>query len=131
MTATSIKLSPRADKALDGLQDKAGDLAHDVRSSKDQLIDDFKALAQEAEKLLAESGDLGSTALEDAQRKLKAQLNEARHRLAELEALTREKAREAARATDDYVHDHPWQSAAIAGGVGLVVGLLLASRRTH
>lgn len=131
MTATSIKLSPRAEKALDGLQDKAGDLADDMRSSKDQLIQDFKALAREAEKLLSESGEIGGSALDEAQRKLKAQLNEARHRLAELEALTREKARHAARATDDYVHDHPWQSAAIAGGVGVVVGLLLGSRRTH
>lgn len=131
MTATSLKISPRTDKAIDGLQDKAAELAHDMRSSKDQLIHDFKALAQEAERLLAESNDMGGTALDDAQRKLRAQLNEARHRLAELEALTREKAREAARATDDYVHENPWQSMAIAGGVGVVVGLLLGSRRAH
>lgn len=128
---TTLKFSPRAEKALDGMHDKAGDLAHDVRSSKDQLIHDFRALAEEAEKLLAESTQVGGSALEDAQRKLKSQLNEARHRLAELEALTREKAREAARATDDYVHDNPWQSLAIAGGVGVVVGLLIGTRRAH
>lgn len=131
MTATSIKLSPRADKVLDGLQDKAGELAHDMRSSKDQLIHDFRALAQEAEKLLAESSNASGSAFEEAQRKLKAQLNDARQRLAELEALTREKAREAARATDDYVHENPWQSLAIAGGVGVVVGLLLGTRRAQ
>lgn len=131
MTATSIKLSPRADQALDGLTDKAGDLTNDMRSSKDQLIHDFKALAHEAEKLLSESANSGGSALDDAQRKLKAQLNDARQRLVELEALARDKAKAAARATDNYVHENPWQSLAIAGSVGVVVGLLLGARRTH
>ncbi|WP_237165379.1 glycine zipper domain-containing protein [Pandoraea vervacti] len=36
-----------------------------------------------------------------------------------------EKSRQAARATDDYVHDHPWQAAAVGTGIGVVIGLLL------
>lgn len=129
MTATSIKLPPRANQALESLSEKSGELAHDVRNSKDQLLHDFRALAKEAERLLEESTDAGGSALEDAQRKLKAQLKEARERLADLEELTREKARKAAEVTDDYVHDNPWKSIAIAGGVGVAVGLLIGSRR--
>jgi ElaB/YqjD/DUF883 family membrane-anchored ribosome-binding protein len=33
-----------------------------------------------------------------------------------------------ARATDDYVHEHPWKSIGVAAGVGLLVGLLIGRR---
>ena len=35
------------------------------------------------------------------------------------------KSKAAARATDDYVHDHPWKAVGVAAGVGLLIGLLL------
>ena len=34
----------------------------------------------------------------------------------------------AARATDDYVHDNPWQAIGIAGVTGLLLGLLISRR---
>ena len=34
----------------------------------------------------------------------------------------------AARATDEYVHDHPWRSILAAASVGVVVGLLISRR---
>ena len=39
-----------------------------------------------------------------------------------------EKARIAARATDDYVRKNPWRAVGAAAGVGLVVGLLIGRR---
>jgi ElaB/YqjD/DUF883 family membrane-anchored ribosome-binding protein len=36
-----------------------------------------------------------------------------------------EKGKKAVRATDDYVHEHPWQAIGIAAGVGVLVGLLI------
>ena len=30
--------------------------------------------------------------------------------------------------TDDYVHDHPWQTVAIAAAIGCVIGFLLGHR---
>ena len=36
--------------------------------------------------------------------------------------------KDTARATDDYVHDHPWQAIGIAAAVGVVVGLLMNRR---
>ncbi|PAX94494.1 hypothetical protein CKW47_09695 [Bordetella pertussis] len=32
------------------------------------------------------------------------------------------------RATDDYVHDNPWQAISIAGVTGLLLGLLISRR---
>jgi ElaB/YqjD/DUF883 family membrane-anchored ribosome-binding protein len=40
-----------------------------------------------------------------------------------------EKAKQAAKATDEYVHENPWQSVIIAGGVGFLIGYLTSSRR--
>ena len=34
----------------------------------------------------------------------------------------------AARATDDYVHEHPWGAVGIAAAVGLVIGMLISRR---
>lgn len=55
-------------------------------------------------------------------------LTSARHKLADAEAALKEKSREVARATDDYVHEHPWKSIGVAAGVGLLVGLLIGRR---
>jgi ElaB/YqjD/DUF883 family membrane-anchored ribosome-binding protein len=40
-----------------------------------------------------------------------------------------EKAKQVAKATDEYVHGNPWQSVIIAGGVGFLIGYLASSRR--
>jgi ElaB/YqjD/DUF883 family membrane-anchored ribosome-binding protein len=55
-------------------------------------------------------------------------LRVARAKLSEADAALRDKAREAARATDDYVHENPWRSIGIAAGAGLLVGLLIGRR---
>jgi ElaB/YqjD/DUF883 family membrane-anchored ribosome-binding protein len=55
-------------------------------------------------------------------------LRAARYKLEDAEAAIRDKAREAARATDDYVHENPWRSIGVAAGAGLLVGLLIGRR---
>ena len=39
-----------------------------------------------------------------------------------------DRAKDAARATDDYVHDNPWQAIGVAAVVGFVAGLLMNRR---
>ncbi|MDQ1316092.1 MAG: hypothetical protein QG662_2201, partial [Pseudomonadota bacterium] len=34
----------------------------------------------------------------------------------------------AAKATDEYVHVHPWQAIGVAASVGVVIGLLIGRR---
>jgi ElaB/YqjD/DUF883 family membrane-anchored ribosome-binding protein len=45
-----------------------------------------------------------------------------------VEELALEKAKAAAAATDEYVHEHPWHAVGVAAGVGLVIGLLIGRR---
>src|SRR2546430_12233220 len=47
----------------------------------------------------------------------------AKDRLGELQEVAVKKTRAAARATDDYVHEHPWRAIGVAAGVGVVIGL--------
>jgi ElaB/YqjD/DUF883 family membrane-anchored ribosome-binding protein len=48
--------------------------------------------------------------------------------MAEAQAALLVKTKEAARATDVYVHENPWRAIGAAAGVGLVIGLLIGRR---
>ena len=58
--------------------------------------------------------------------KLEKTLDSARAQVAEVQRALADKTRAAARATDVYVHDKPWESIAIGAGAGLLLGLLVA-----
>ena len=87
-----------------------------------KLAEELETLAGDAEALLAASASANGT---DAQReRLAATLAKLKGRLDALEDLAGERARE----LDEFVHENPWRSIAIAGCAGLIVGLLLARR---
>ena len=47
---------------------------------------------------------------------------------AEADAIVRERAKQAARYTDEYVHENPWRAVGVAAGIGLLLGLVLGRR---
>jgi ElaB/YqjD/DUF883 family membrane-anchored ribosome-binding protein len=100
-----------------------------TESSRAKLVDDFAAVLAEAEEMLkraaAETGDTAR----DLRSQVETKLLRAKLSLQELEGQAVDRAKAAARATDDYVHDNPWQAIGIAAAVGVVVGLLM-NRRT-
>jgi ElaB/YqjD/DUF883 family membrane-anchored ribosome-binding protein len=55
-------------------------------------------------------------------------LRTARVKVAEAQEVVVDRAKAAARATDDYVHANPWRAVGIAAGVGLVIGMLISRR---
>ena len=88
-------------------------------------------MSERSEKLVSDVKVLVS----DAGGLVRASAAEAGDRLLQLEnaaadkaRLAAEKARAAARATDDYVHVHPWTAIGIAAGVGLMLGVLIGRR---
>jgi ElaB/YqjD/DUF883 family membrane-anchored ribosome-binding protein len=99
---------------------------------KDELLNEFQAVVADTEQLLksvaSASGEKAQTLREGVEQNLKA----AKARLQEIEQAAVAKAKEAATATDKYVHVHPWTAigiaAALAGFAGLVVGLLIGRR---
>ena len=101
-------------------------------ASKRKLVEDFNAVVEDTERLLkalAETGaEKGSALRASAEQSLEA----ARARLKELQGSAAERSRAAAKATDEYVHDNPWQSigiaALLAALVGFVIGLMMNRR---
>lgn len=96
--------------------------------SKEQLITDFKMVVADVEALLKATAAHGGEELADVRAKAEESIKAMKHRIAEEQAALVAKTREAAKATDVYVHEHPWPAIGIAAGFGLVIGML-SSRR--
>ncbi|MBZ0071990.1 MAG: DUF883 family protein [Gammaproteobacteria bacterium] len=96
--------------------------------TKDQLIADFKKVVADAEALLKATARHGGEELAEVRARAEASLRAAKARLAEERTALLGRTKDAARATDAYIHDNPWQAIGIAAGVGLVVGLLTGRR---
>lgn len=96
--------------------------------TKEQLIRDFKVVIDDTEALLKATAGQSGEALSAARARAGESLASARAKLSEAEAALVARAKAAARATDEYVHVHPWQAIGIAASVGVVVGLLIGRR---
>jgi ElaB/YqjD/DUF883 family membrane-anchored ribosome-binding protein len=96
--------------------------------TKEQLVRDFKVLVADAEALLKATAGQSGEAVAAMRAKIGESLSVAKIKLTEAEQLALEKAKAAAVATDEYVHEKPWQAVGIAAGIGLVIGLLIGRR---
>lgn len=100
----------------------------ETQNSRDRLIDDFKTVIQDAEELIKATANQTGDKVAAIRARAEENLQVARRKLADMEndLITRGKA--AARATDQLVHDKPWQSVAIASAVGIMLGMLISRR---
>lgn len=98
------------------------------QTTKDKLVTDFRLVVADAEELLKMTANQAGDRMAEVRARVQDHLHGAKQKLAEAESALRDKTREAARATDDYVHENPWRSISIAAGVGLVIGLLIGRR---
>jgi ElaB/YqjD/DUF883 family membrane-anchored ribosome-binding protein len=97
-------------------------------NSKDKLFSDMKIVLSDAEDLLkAAASSSGERAVELREKAL-VSLRRAREVMQDAQSAVLEKGKAAARATDDYVHDHPWKAVGIAAAVGFVLGLIINRR---
>ncbi|OGT00142.1 MAG: hypothetical protein A3F73_13740 [Gallionellales bacterium RIFCSPLOWO2_12_FULL_59_22] len=97
-------------------------------ATKEQLIDDFKVVVTDAEALLKATANQGGEKLAEVRAKAEESLKVAKARMADAQAELLVKTRAAAKATDVYVHENPWQAIGVAAGVGVVIGLLIGRR---
>lgn len=99
-----------------------------VEVSKEQLVQDFKVLVADAEALLKATASQSGEAVTAMRARVGESLAVAKDKLTEVERLALDKAKAAAVATDEYVHEKPWHAVGIAAGVGLIIGLLIGRR---
>ncbi|WZB67870.1 DUF883 family protein [Achromobacter xylosoxidans] len=95
--------------------------------AKEKLIDSVKTSLNDAESLLREAASSTGDKAAGWRTRLTS-LKRTREALYEAQDAVLERGRKAARATDDYVHDNPWQAIGIAGVTGLLLGLLISRR---
>ena len=95
-----------------------------VQSPKD-LLNDLHALVAEAEQMMGASA---SEHTEDAINALRTRFDAAQERLGVLYAGAKKNIVAGAKCTDTAIRANPYQSLAIAAGVGLLVGVLVGRR---
>jgi ElaB/YqjD/DUF883 family membrane-anchored ribosome-binding protein len=99
-----------------------------TESARDKLVDEFAAVLAEAEEMLKRAATETGDKARDLRSQIETKLLRAKLSLQELEGQAVDQAKAAARATDDYVHDNPWQAIGIAAAIGIAVGLLMNRR---
>ncbi len=96
--------------------------------ARDQLMNDLKSVIADAEAWLRHGGHLTGEEFQAAKAKFEQTLVNAKADLMRIEQAVVAKTKEAAKATDEYVHENPWKAVGIGAAVGLVVGLLISRR---
>jgi ElaB/YqjD/DUF883 family membrane-anchored ribosome-binding protein len=97
----------------------------ETTETKDKLIEDFNAVIADTEQLLKSVAATGGEKAAAMRASVEQNLRVAKERLQQLDEAARERARAAARATDEYVRTNPWQSVGVAVGVGAIAGILI------
>jgi ElaB/YqjD/DUF883 family membrane-anchored ribosome-binding protein len=96
-----------------------------VEVTREKLLQDFNMVVAETEQLLkaaaSAGGDKAAVWRDSVEQKLKV----AKDKLVQLEEAAVVKTKQAAEATDNYVHDNPWQAIGITAGVSVIVGITL------
>jgi len=98
------------------------------QTPKATLLDEFNTIVSETEQLLHSAKDDSGAEAGPVAAQVSRNLEAARERLAHLEESIAGKTKAAAKATDSFVRQHPWQAIGIAAALGLVVGMLLKQR---
>jgi ElaB/YqjD/DUF883 family membrane-anchored ribosome-binding protein len=98
-------------------------------AGKEKLITDVKVVLTDAEDLLKQAAaSTGDRAIELRESAL-ASLKRAKEKLVDVQDSVRERSKQAARVTDDFVHESPWRAIGIAAAVGFLAGLVVNSGR--
>lgn len=96
--------------------------------SKDKLVSDMKIVIADAEEILRATANQAGEKVGELRERITERLRDAKVRLADAEAALVDKTKAAARATDDFVHENPWQAVGVAAAVGLALGVLIGRR---
>jgi len=97
-------------------------------ATREKLIADFKVVLSDAEELLKATASQTGDKAAEMREKVTEHIKRAKFRMQEEQEKVLARTKEVAGATDDYVHDHPWQAVGMAAGVGVLLGLLIGRR---
>jgi ElaB/YqjD/DUF883 family membrane-anchored ribosome-binding protein len=95
-----------------------------METSTDKFMHDMRAAVIDAEELLKATAGQAGERIDKVRSRAEESLKTARARLLAAGETIETNARE----VNDQVHQHPWATAGIAAGVGVLIGLLIGRR---
>ena len=97
-------------------------------ANKQKLVSDLKVVVADTEELLRSTAGAAGEKAGELRERIAVRLRDAKERLADAEVAIRDRTKAAARATDDFVHERPWQAIGVAAALGLALGVLIGRR---
>ena len=91
---------------------------------KSKLLQDIQLVVSDAEALLKATANQSGDKIAEVRTKVGESIQAVRASLEEAEIAIVDQSKAAAKATDVYVHQHPWQSVGVAAAIGFVIGWL-------
>lgn len=104
------------------------EIADSTNNSKQKLVSDMKVVVSDAEEILRATAGVAGERMVDLRERIGERLRDAKLRIADTEAALVDRTKAAARATDDYVNENPWQAVGIAAGIGFLLGIIIGRR---
>ena len=99
-----------------------------MNPATDTLIHDLKAVITDAEILLSNVTTPMGEDFKHARERFENTIKNAKDEIIRLEKLVLGKTKEAAKATDVYVKENPWQAVGLGAAVGLILGMLISKK---
>jgi ElaB/YqjD/DUF883 family membrane-anchored ribosome-binding protein len=108
-------------KDSDAIKNKAEKVMNNASSELHNFIADIEDLVKEATTLTGED-------LKKAKAKLSERLSEAKESATEMGGVMKQRVRQSAISTNEYVHEQPWKAIGAGAAIGLLVGFAIARR---
>lgn len=96
--------------------------------SADKLMEDLRLVVTDAEELLRATAGQAGEKVAAARERAAESIDAAKARIAQAGYAAAAQTRQAAKVTDEYVHENPWAAVGVAAAVGLVIGMLIAKK---
>ncbi|HUX89201.1 MAG TPA: DUF883 family protein [Gallionellaceae bacterium] len=100
----------------------------DIADSKEKLMDDLRLVVADTEELLRATANQAGESVTAARTRIQENLQVVKGRMISAENVLVERARDAAKDADRYVHDNPWQAVGVSACIGAIVGMLISRR---
>lgn len=96
--------------------------------ARERILADLRALAADGEALVRATADVASDQAKEARARLTSAVEKAKSTYADLQAQGVSSVKAAAHKADSVVRTHPYETAGVAFGIGLLLGALLSRK---
>jgi len=102
-----------------------------IAARHQETMDQLNRTVAQAEDLLRALGNESGEAIDAMRTRVSSTLRDAKERLSSGAGQARQFANTTMSQADAYVHANPWRAVAIGAGVGVLLAMMMTSRRRH